>query len=532
MMPLELLQSILRAIFRGAMSLFLYPINGRLVPPKSPLLPCTDPSEPLIPHRSLTSLANEIDKVFRYPCSMKRMLSMSTQMKRQYYEKLKNSDTSMLPSFCHSLPSGQEKGKIVALDVGGSTFRVALVELRGRSRKSDGIIIHQMISSRIDEPIRQLRGTQFFDWMATRIREMLETSGDTRLTGEVVPLGFTWSFPLEQTSQRSGKMQPMGKGFRAAEDTVGMDMADLLESACSRQGLKVAVEAVVNDGAATLLSQAYLDPSTSMGLILGTGTNAAVYLPTATIGPAKFGSREDTWHSRARRVIVNTELSMFGKDILPQTRWDEILNKTHVYPDFQPLEYMITGRYLGELLRLIMLEAVETCQMFGGIMPLSLSEPYSLDTAILAQLEEDRSSDLAIAKQVIEDSFDLKVKPTKSEISFLRMCAQSISRRAAAYLSTAIHALWALQKDTDINPHTPFGTPKTSIACNGSVILKYPGFRSLCEKNIAGMISEGSSLGAGLPTENVVFEPTHEAALFGAAVAVALAVDTLWLESN
>ena len=526
MMPLELLQSILQAIFRGAMSLFLYPTTTKLVSPNASVLSCTDPSDTQLPPRSLTSLANEIDRTFRHPCSIRRMLSMSNHLKRQYHDKLQNSDACMLPSFCHSLPSGQEKGKFLALDVGGSTFRVALVELNGRWRKEDGMVIHQMTTNKIDESIRRLRGIEFFDWMAARIKETLDANGDIRLEDEVVSLGLTWSFPLEQTSHRSGKMQGMGKGFRAAEDTLGMDMADLLESACARQGLKIAVEAVINDGAATLLSQAYLDPSTSMGLILGTGTNAAVYLPTAGIGQNKFGSRDQSWHNRANRVIVNTEFSMFGKGILPETRWDEALNKTHVLPDFQPLEYMTTGRYLGELLRLIILEAVESCRIFGGTVPMSLAEPYSLDTAILAQLEEDHSANLAPSTNLIAHSFGLKVKPSAHEIAFLRMAAQSISRRAAAYLSTAIHALWALQKNTDINPHTPFGTPKTSIACNGSVILKYPGFKDRCEGYIARMISEGSSIGAGLPVEKVVFEPTNEAALFGAAVAVVLADET------
>jgi hexokinase len=82
-----------------------------------------------------------------------------------------------------------------------------------------------------------------------------------------------------------------------------------------------------------------------------------------------------------------------------------------------------------------------------------------------------------------------------------------------------------LQKETDINPQTPFGTPKTSIACNGSVILKYPGFKSRCENYIARMIMEASTSGV-FRAEKVVLEPTYEAAIFGAAVAVAMAEDT------
>ena len=454
------------------------------------------------------------------------MLSMSRAMKICYKEKLLRSDACMLPSFCHALPTGQEQGTFIALDVGGSTFRVALVELHGRSGTSDSMTIRHMNSSRIDEPIRRLSGLMFFDWMAARIQEMVNGSAGVGLSDETIPLGLTWSFPLEQTSHRSGKMQGMGKGFACAQDTIGMDLADLLQVACQERGLKVRVNAVLNDGAATLLSQAYVDPATSMGLITGTGMNMAAYLPTSAIGMAKFGQRDPTWFANADKVIVNTELSMFGKDILPQTRWDKALNERHILPDFQPLEYMTTGRYLGELMRIVVVDAIESCSLYGGVVPSVLREPYSLDTAILARLEEDHTTDLINSSAMVEKAFGLPHSPSKHELVFLRLVAQSISRRAAAYLAVSIYALWALQKDTDMGPLTPGGTPKTSIACNGSVILKYPGFRERCESYIARLMAESLSAGDEYQREKIALVPTYEAAIFGAAIAVALADDT------
>lgn len=520
MMPLELLQTILRSILRAAMSVIFYPTTFKTIPPQ---LPWSDHPSIQPQRRTLQSFANEIDRVFRYPCSMRRMLLMSGAMKKSYKESLLNSESSMLPSFCHALPTGQEKGSFIALDLGGSTFRVALVELQGRSAADQAMTVTHMTSTKIDESIRSLSGPKFFAWMAARIHEMLDETAEMRTPVELISIGFTWSFPIEQTSHRSGLMQDMGKGFACAQGTIGMDVADLLETACSRLGLKVRVNAILNDGSATLLSQAYLDPATSMGMITGTGINAAAYLPTAAIGRSKFGKRDESWFANADRVIVNTEVSMFGKGILPQSRWDELLNKSHILPDFQPLEYMTTGRYLGELMRLIVLDAIETCGLFGGRTSAILLEPYSLDTSILARLEEDRSSDMVDSSIMIEKSFGLSTQPSVDDLAFLRLVAQSISRRAAAYIAVAVHALWGLQKDTDINPHTPYGTPKTSIACNGSVILKYPGFKDRCESYIARMIAEGASAGTNFPKEKIALEPTYEAAIFGAAVAVAMA---------
>jgi len=49
----------------------------------------------------------------------------------------------------------------------------------------------------------------------------------------------------------------------------------MLNQAFIRKGLNVKVTALVNDTVGTLISHAYNDPQTLVGVILGTGTNAA-----------------------------------------------------------------------------------------------------------------------------------------------------------------------------------------------------------------------------------------------------------------
>jgi len=515
-----------RRILRHLAAVLLFPSALKTVPVTPKSSPEVNVVETTSRMASLDSLKDEIMQLFHAPCTIRRMLSMSSALRIQYKAKLQESEACMLPSFCHALPNGQEKGTYIALDVGGSTFRVALIELRGKNTEQTPMVIKHMTTSKIDERTRKLPSTQFFDWMAGRIGAMLEHEKDLLLSreGQPVPMGLAWSFPIEQTSHRSGKMQGMGKGFACHEDTIGMDLAGLIEVACLKRNLNVRVDAIVNDSSATLLSQAYLDSATSMALILGTGTNAAVYLPTSCMGASKFGSRDPSWFKTAQKVITNTEVSMFGKLILPETRWDQTLNKQHHMPDFQPLEYMVTGRYLGELLRLIIVEAVETGELFNGKLPSALSERYSLDTEVLAHLEEDDSENLTRSGPLIKKAFGLKHVPSKKELSFLRTAAQSISYRASAYISTAVHALWALQKETDSGSVTSVDTPKTSIACNGSVILKYPGFKDRSEEFLHDMVTSSSTSTRGTTqAEKIVLVPTDEAALFGAAVAVALA---------
>lgn len=179
----------------------------------------------------------------------------------------------------------------------------------------------------------------------------------------------------------------MGKGFMANKGLLGQDLGDILKQACKNRGLNAEVQAILNDSSACLLSECYMQPSTRFGLILGTGFNIAAYFPVSTIGRFKFGSRPKSWFDSASQVIVNTELSMFGHDILPLAKWDRLLLQGLPRPDFQPLEYLVSGMYLGEIGRLALIDAIETTGIFGGVVPSSLLAPYSLGTDILSVFE-------------------------------------------------------------------------------------------------------------------------------------------------
>lgn len=44
----------------------------------------------------------------------------------------------MLPSFVRAVPNGKEKGDFLALDLGGTNFRVLLIKLRGNVAEMTG----------------------------------------------------------------------------------------------------------------------------------------------------------------------------------------------------------------------------------------------------------------------------------------------------------------------------------------------------------------------------------------------------------
>jgi hexokinase len=148
--------------------------------------------------RTMDDLLHEIQRLFEAPLEPAKLMHMSAQLQDQFAPKLQASDICMLPSYNHKLPTGLERGTYLALDVGGSTFRVALVELNGRQEDTKNMRIVNMKTFHIDEKVRQRRGTDFFDWMADKIEQALVAAPVEKLnnTGSF-PMGLAWSFPIQ-----------------------------------------------------------------------------------------------------------------------------------------------------------------------------------------------------------------------------------------------------------------------------------------------------------------------------------------------
>ncbi|RYP81343.1 hypothetical protein DL770_005934 [Monosporascus sp. CRB-9-2] len=499
----------------------------------------------ILPLQSLEDFLREAEERLLGPIDGDGLRTFASDLKAQFRERLEICGENMLPSFNHLLPTGNEKGQYLALDVGGSTLRVALVELRGREASGRESEIIQMDSFKITPEVKKLEGMAFFDWLAARIQEIV--SKEVNVPQGPIPMGLAWSFPVEQTSLGGGLLMGMGKGFLATQGLQGQDLGDIIKFACKKRGLAVQLGAIVNDSTAALLSQAYKYASTRFGLILGTGSNIAVHLPVSALSRNKYGSRPASWFDSASHVIVNTEVSMFGKGVLPLTRWDELLNASHPRPEFQPLEQCLSGFYLGEICRLALVEAINFTGVLGGQLPPSLEKPYSLDTETISRIEADTSPSLEEAISYFESQHPSSHRPTVSDITFIRDLASLISRRSAALLAAALFALWELRHETEaeaehltnstitstttvaavkksdggvvVSVSEEAETPRTKVAFNGSVIEHYPQYRSNCQHYLDGLVAQSGHPGC------VDLVPAVESSLLGAAVALASALE-------
>lgn len=127
---------------------------------------------------------------------------------------------------------------------------------------------------KVSEELKTGEGSALFDYIAESVGGFLSSMEGSRPADEQIYLGFTFSFPVEQTALDKGKLITWTKGFKAT-GAIGNDVVKLLQDALDRKKVPVKCSALVNDTVGTLLSRAYQGGSALVGGIFGTGTNGA-----------------------------------------------------------------------------------------------------------------------------------------------------------------------------------------------------------------------------------------------------------------
>ncbi|KAK0673006.1 putative hexokinase [Cercophora samala] len=474
---------------------------------------------------SINEFLAKVEHLLLEPTQPDNLSRLSEKLKLEFREGLLSNPACMLPSYHTELPTGNESGQYLAVDVGGSTLRVALVDLKGRgSSGSPESVIVSIDTFNIDNDIRALKGKAFFDWMAAKIYQTVaKDCKQGHSPDDPLLLGLSWSFPIHQPTPQTYLLLPMGKSFHASDTLLNHSLPSILQSSCSSLSLHVSPATIVNDSTAALLSAAYSHPTTTTSaLILGTGVNIAAYLPLTTISPPKHPHSLKT---EATHVIVNTELGMFGRTSLPLTKWDKQLKASHPNPDFQPLEHLVSGFYLGEVCRLILADAVLETGLWGGLLPESLRKEYTLDTKTLAMMDSD-----PLHFQTLHPSSSSSLTPpTQTDLPLLlTSIASLVTRRSASILAASLHALHQINLEASSSPpshHQPSPettttttTTTTTIAYTGSVIEHYPHYLSHLQSYLDQL-----TLNTPTTTTTTTFKlvPAKNSSLLGAAVALA-----------
>ncbi|KAF8974696.1 hexokinase [Flammula alnicola] len=470
-----------------------------------------------------------------------------------------NHPMAMIPSFVTGVPDGTETGTFLALDLGGTNLRVCEVVLNGDKTFN---LVQQKY--KVSETLKSGEATALFDAFLTTQATTDYTSPIDEVSGapiKDVHLGLTFSFPVEQSALGSGKILTWTKGF-SAKNAVGHDVVKLLQDAFDRKHMHVKCVALVNDTVGALLSRAYTAGGCIAGAIFGTGTNGAYIEQVANI-PKLAGTAAA---ARGGEMVINTEWGAFNNSVRMLSSMlnrvvlkrlsalasslhalDNAIDRLSINPKFQAFEKFISGLYLGEIVRNILvslIDAVPKPLLFGGKSTAGLNKHYGIDTSFMSATEEawiaDHDANPAsyavpafshefkreeISPKVVrkldnirkviaqflgfnEDDVSLK------DAAVVRWVCSLIARRAALLSGVAIATvLIQTERATLKGERTPTkGLNDTlGVGVDGSLVEHYPNFRHTLRESLRllvgeevekrveiGLAKDGSGVGAAL----------------------------------
>ncbi|KAK7085171.1 hypothetical protein SK128_015715 [Halocaridina rubra] len=369
------------------------------------------------------------------------------------------------PTYVRELPNGKEKGRFLALDLGGTNFRVLLIQL-GEKCSMDSRIYA------VPQPIMVGSGDGLFDHIAECLSSFIK---ERELGDELLPLGFTFSFPCKQEGLTKARLARWTKGFKCA-GVEGRDVVELLKQAIARRGdVRIKICAVLNDTTGTLMSCAWKNHNCRIGLIVGTGTNAC-YMEKL--------ERVELWdgdQDMPKQVIINTEWGAFGDngclDFI-RTEYDNNIDRESINPGRQLYEKMISGMYMGEIARQVIIRLVSEGLLFGGKSSEILEEKGSFFTKYISEIESDKNGDFNNCRTVLEE-LGLN-NATDTDCANVRHVCECVSRRAA-YLAAAGVSVLLNRIDEE----------SVTVAVDGSVYRFHPHFHNLMTEQISHLIKPG-----------------------------------------
>ncbi|KAJ8248260.1 hypothetical protein GJAV_G00240110 [Gymnothorax javanicus] len=395
----------------------------------------------------------------------------------------------MLPTLVRSIPDGSEKGDFIALDLGGSNFRILRVKVCQEKRQT--VQMETKIYETPDEIIHG-NGTQLFDHVAECLGDFMEKQD---IKDKKIPVGFTFSFPCAQSKLDEAVLLTWTKRFKAS-GVEGMDVVKLLEKAIKKRGdYEADIMAVVNDTVGTMMTCGFDDQRCEVGMIVGTGTNACYMEELRHI---------DLVEGDEGRMCINTEWGAFGDDGSLEdirTEFDREIDRGSLNPGKQLFEKMVSGMYLGELVRLILVKMAKQGLLFEGRITAELLTRGTFDTKHISAIEKSKEG-LSRAKEILTH---LGLEPSHDDcISVQHVCA-IVSFRSANLISATLGAILTQLKENK-GPHRL----RTTVGIDGSLYKMHPQYARRLHKTVRRLVPDadvrfllsegGSSKGAAMVT--------------------------------
>lgn len=127
-------------------------------------------------------------------------------------------------------PDGDEKGKFLAVDLGGTNIRVCWIELKGRGNETSVT----QDEFKLAEELKSGDAEQLWSFVAESIETFIQKHELGGSSEEPLQLGFTFSYPCHQEYIDHGKLVTWTKGFEI-KGVEGEDAAAQLREAMEKK---------------------------------------------------------------------------------------------------------------------------------------------------------------------------------------------------------------------------------------------------------------------------------------------------------
>ncbi len=240
------------------------------------------------------------------------------------------SSIPMLPTYLTGVSKPPRNSTALAIDLGGTNIRVALMHFDDGGRASYEYYQTFLM------PTRAMDKDEFFDEIAGYILPCVDKCDK---------IGFCFSYPIDMLPEKDARLICFGKKIKV-KGSEGVLVGRELKNALSRRGVSADKHIVMlNDSPALLLggiaASGYGEGGFA-GFILGTGVNSCYIEKTANI---KKLSGEYT----EAEMIINLESGMYSG--IKQSRADMAVDLKSGTPGEKRFEKMMSGAYLLDVFK-------------------------------------------------------------------------------------------------------------------------------------------------------------------------------------
>lgn len=136
---------------------------------------------------------------------------------------------------------------------------------------------------------------------------------------------------------------------------------------------------------------------------------------------------------------------------------------------------MISGMYMGEVVRCVLAKMAKDGLLFNGHIPPKMLVSHVIDTSFVSKVESDSKNQYIKTREALTQ-LDIE-NPSEEDCEHVKFICKRVSTRAAHLVSAAVSTILNKIK-----------RPHTTVGVDGSVYRYHPHFHDLMERKISELV--------------------------------------------